>query len=251
MEDITTNFYLTENLLNKLSDEALGALCSTSKRFQKYCENDEFWQLRSHKYLDPFLIQFKDKLLTWKQFYAKYVQALSKSGLEMIIAEDNVRLFDYYLKLYPDINMDIYSSLDVFIAKYGSQKMYRYIIDNENTLFINWNSSFGIRLSQEIYDRAVENGKTAFMRHIIKTYPNNMNYDSFYVYPITNPRALVDSFDLLYSFGYRPIDDDLDSLLTSMLIALRDKSEKRYSHLTIYDFIPSIRWFEQHGLSIP
>ena len=123
-------------LARNMDDKTLLTFCKTDKYFNsKICNNDSFWENRiNEKY--PFLVSFKTKEETWKNFYLEmifYINKLKEEfGIPYIPTKDyNPRRF-YYENKYRG---DIYNSAVYWAAEGGNMEIVNLMIEKSATDF--------------------------------------------------------------------------------------------------------------------
>ncbi|AYV85920.1 MAG: hypothetical protein Solivirus1_77 [Solivirus sp.] len=149
-----------KELLISLPFEDFQRVCSTNKEFNSYCNeyphSEELFKERSYRWIHPDYFQFKEPIMTWKDFYLRVVNLTREiaSGKRTSIIAHNAayqgNIFELRIleKFDPNFNFSPHDSEIIFAAIYGDKPQ-----------ILEWAKSHGVLPTEIDYQDAKERNR--------------------------------------------------------------------------------------------
>ena len=141
-------------ILNKLTDYELTRVCKVNTKVRSYCNNEEYWKLRTYQRFSPYISPLNPKdfvIDTWKNYYINIVKNIQEFNKGNIMVSDEGSIWEAIPKKFlPSIHKvgdkviqgflprlpSIYKVGDdlknILIKLQDKRKQYKSAIDNDD-----------------------------------------------------------------------------------------------------------------------
>ena len=257
MEPTGENFYLTEEILNRLSDADLSQMCAVSKQYQRICNNDKFWQMRAQRLIHKDVLKQKPEESTWKEWYQLTGYMFTHDGAEQIIKSDNVDKFNLMIQLTLDlideIDTNIFGHYHMnvlkYIVEYNSRNIFRYLVIEGQKYPMAGNPIFITIM--EILSHAVYTGNISFLQYAFSLHVDIRHFN-YYLSQTDeyDPLVVLSSYPTLWNNHVRADGEEISWFISDMIQL--DRRTKRIRTVSIVlKYIPLIKWLSRHNVPFP